>query len=191
MMKKYQGMKKSFFSWQSFSSLKLNNEIIDKAIHKVNKDSIILLGSPRMEILGDYFHRVRQNTILHQQVYCPIPFTEYHPKIIYRKKVPATLRFQPSLGYFDSLNHQHISFYKDDFDSEKAAVAPDESLQEIFSEEKFHKMVAVEPGLRLRYDEVVCRKDLSQVELRRCFLRRRQSLGKRSQVAVVVMENGL
>ena len=33
MMKKYQGMKKSFFSWQSFSSLKLNNEIIDKAIH--------------------------------------------------------------------------------------------------------------------------------------------------------------
>ena len=41
-----------------------------------------------MEIKSDYFNRVRMNTIQSRQVFCPIPFTEFHPAIIYGDKRP-------------------------------------------------------------------------------------------------------
>jgi chondroitin polymerizing factor/chondroitin polymerizing factor 2 len=194
MRRKYEDNKNILIMWQSFPSKMskiLNNNLLEQAIHKLDKNTIILLGSPRMEIITEYFRRVRQHTVLLKQVYCPIPFTEYHPRIIYSKKVPATLRFQPSLGYFDSLNHQHISFYKYDFDHEMSTAPNGQSLYQVFSTERFHRLVSVEPGLRLRYEEVECGKELRQMELRRCLLRRRRSLGKRSQLAGVVMERGL
>ena len=43
-----------------------------------------------MEIKSDYFNRVRMNTIQGKQVFCPIPFTEYHPAIIYGDKRPPS-----------------------------------------------------------------------------------------------------
>ena len=96
--------RKQLLSHQSFSSTIIDNYMIDKVISKLDSRTIILLGSPRMEIIADYFLRVRQNTVLHKQVFCPIPFTEFHPKIIYGRGGAATLKFHPNNGYFDSLN---------------------------------------------------------------------------------------
>ena len=48
----------------------------------------VFVGSPDMEIKSDYFNRVRMNTIQSRQVFCPIPFTEFHPAIIYGDKRP-------------------------------------------------------------------------------------------------------
>ena len=194
MMKKYKRKTSSHLVWQSMQTKRVTiftNQLMDLAIHKLDNNTLILLGSPSMEIHSDYFTRVHQNTIPHKQVYCPVPFTEYNPHIIYSKKVPATLRFHPSNGHFDIFNHQHISFYKYDFDKARDDAAHDESMREVFSHGTVITFVAVEPGLRLRYQEVDCRQEWRQQELRRCLVRKRRSLGKRSQLAGVVMDKGL
>ena len=63
-------------------------ELMDLVTQKLDNKTIILLGSPDMEIKSDYFNRVRMNTIQNRQVFCPIPFTEYHPALIYGDKRP-------------------------------------------------------------------------------------------------------
>ena len=65
-------------------------ELMDLVTQKLDNKTIILLGSPDMEIKSDYFNRVRMNTIQSRQVFCPIPFTEYHPAIIYGDKRPPS-----------------------------------------------------------------------------------------------------
>ena len=183
--------RKQLLSHQSFSSTIINNHIIDKTISKLDSRAIILMGSPRMEIIGDYFLRVRQNTVLHRQVFCPIPFTEFHPKIIYERGGAASLKFHPNNGYFDSLNQEHISFYKADWDRARSVSGLAGSLQELFSKGSYHRLVVVEPGLHLRYEDVLCDQQVRQEERRRCVLRRRRSLGRRSQLGALILEKGL
>merc|ERR550519_469149 len=91
-------------------------ELMDLVTQKLDNKTIILLGSPDMEIKSDYFNRVRMNTIQNRQVFCPIPFTEYHPAIIYGDKRPhSAMVFNTTAGHFDELNHGHVSFYKTDY----------------------------------------------------------------------------
>ena len=107
-------------------------ELMDLVTQKLDNKTIILLGnrsrynellidwvfvgSPDMEIKSDYFNRVRMNTIQGKQVFCPIPFTEYHPALIYGdKRPPAALVFNTTAGHFDDLNTGHVSFYKADY----------------------------------------------------------------------------
>ena len=65
-----------------------------------------------MEIKSDYFNRVRMNTIQSKQVFCPIPFTEYHPAIIYGDKRPPTSMVKGLKSINDSLT-SNLGFQHD------------------------------------------------------------------------------
>jgi len=212
--KKEKGKNNSHLLWYSLQTKGIapsNMELMDLVTHKLDDKTIILLGSPDMEIRTDYFNRVRMNTILNKQVFCPIPFVEYHPAVVYGKKRPTTtLNFNTSLGHFDTLNNHHISFYKGDYLQARASLdfsvlkseaelcdkqeaynrLPEEKnrLCALFQKNKIHTLTAPDPSLRLRYEEIFCDKEtMSSVELSRCLVRRTRSFGKRSQLAEMVL----
>jgi len=90
-------------------------ELMDLLTQKLDSKSIILLGSPYMELHSDYLNRVRMNTIEGRLSFSPIPFTQFHPQITDNKEVGASISFNTSIGHFDNMNHHHFSFYKSDY----------------------------------------------------------------------------
>lgn len=187
-------------------------ELMDLVTAKLENKTIILLGSPYMEVRSDFFNRVRMNTVQGRQAFCPAPFTEFHPKVVYEDQRPTTsLSFNSSHGHFDSLSQSHVSFYKSDY-LQARRVLPLPVLQ---SEKDLldrahlsslpansnhicdiirlslgvHVLRAPEPSLRLRYEEVVC-EGLEFQQLEGCRQRRTRSLGTRAQLAIRVLRNG-
>ena len=207
--KKDKGKSSSHLLWYSLQTKGVtpsHTELMDLVTHKLDDKTIILLGSPDMEIRTDYFNRVRMNTILGKQVFCPIPFVEYHPAIVYGKKRPSsTLSFNTSLGHFDNLNHHHISFYKSDYlQARSLTQVPLISTEAELSDSPprrrdnlcslfhsfIHSITAPEPSLRLRYEEIFCDQDrLETKDMKNCQVRRRRSFGRRSQLAEMVMSS--
>jgi len=207
--KKDKGKSSSHLLWYSLQTKGVtpsHTELMDLVTHKLDDKTIILLGSPDMEIRTDYFNRVRMNTILGKQVFCPIPFVEYHPAIVYGKKRPSsTLSFNTSLGHFDNLNHHHISFYKSDYlQARSLTQVPLISTEAELSDSPprrrdnlcslfhsfIHSITAPEPSLRLRYEEIFCDQDrLETKDMKNCQVRRTRSFGRRSQLAEMVMSS--
>ncbi|XP_046685952.1 chondroitin sulfate synthase 2-like [Homalodisca vitripennis] len=95
----------------------LDFAVMDSVLKKFSPESLVLVGRPNMEVRLDYFNRVRMNTVLDFQVFSPIPFTEYHPDIIYNENrpQPPELDINKNYGHYDSTNFKHISFYTADY----------------------------------------------------------------------------
>ena len=82
-------------------------------------------------------------------------------------------------------------FYKDAFIRELSVSGHNRSMQELFNKERYNKLVAVEPGLRVRYQDIVCGGKMGVIERSGCLLRRSRSLGKSSQLGTLVLVKGL
>ena len=57
------------------------------------------------------------NTISGWQVFSPLPFSEYHPDIVYSitNPQPKELEIDKAVGHFDSREFSHIAFYAHDY----------------------------------------------------------------------------
>lgn len=57
------------------------------------------------------------NTVAGFQVFSAIPFSEYHPEIVYNKNhpQPPELDINKNYGHYDSKNFKHLSFYTADY----------------------------------------------------------------------------
>jgi chondroitin polymerizing factor/chondroitin polymerizing factor 2 len=57
------------------------------------------------------------NTILGWQVFNPIPFSEYHPDIVYRSTStrPKELDIDKTYGHYDTREFSHIAFHARDY----------------------------------------------------------------------------
>uniref|UniRef100_A0A1B6L696 Hexosyltransferase n=1 Tax=Graphocephala atropunctata TaxID=36148 RepID=A0A1B6L696_9HEMI len=95
----------------------LDFAVLDSVLKKFSLESLVLVGRPNMEVRLDYFNRVRMNTVSDFQVFSAIPFTEYHPDIIYNENrpQPPELDINKNYGHYDSTNFKHISFYTSDY----------------------------------------------------------------------------
>uniref|UniRef100_A0A1B6C963 Hexosyltransferase n=1 Tax=Clastoptera arizonana TaxID=38151 RepID=A0A1B6C963_9HEMI len=95
----------------------LDFAIVDLAIKKFSPESLILYAHSNMEIKLDYFNRVRMNTIPQFQVFSAIPFTEFHPDIVYSDALPRPpeLDINKNYGHYDSKNTKFISFFAKDY----------------------------------------------------------------------------
>uniref|UniRef100_A0AAF5PPR1 Hexosyltransferase n=1 Tax=Wuchereria bancrofti TaxID=6293 RepID=A0AAF5PPR1_WUCBA len=55
---------------------------LDEAVDHFGQQMMYLLLSPHADIQHEFLDRVRINTIKHFQVFFPLPFVEYHPRIV-------------------------------------------------------------------------------------------------------------
>jgi len=179
-------------------------ELLDLVSAKLDDLTILLLGSPHMEIRPDYFNRVRMNTVLGHQVFCPAPFTQFHPRFA---GTPHTLSFNTSQGHFDPLDQGHLSFYKQDYLAARSGLhLPILSSEQQLPESKetpshptacsvlahkVHTLHAPEPSLRVHYQEISCQHLTPNTEQETsCKLRRERSFGTRAQLAGLVLSGG-
>jgi len=201
-----------WYSMQTKGNVPTDMELMDLVTQKLDNKTIILLGSPDMEIKTDYFNRVRMNTIQSKQVFCPIPFTEYHPAIVYGdKRPPSAMVFNTTAGHFDEFNYGHVSFYKSDYLTARLGVdvpvrkheselrekgGGDEDVSEtdlcsLFRRsDDLHALRAPDPGLMLRYEEVTCDTEAGQDEeiSRVCKIRNQRSFARRKSLAQMVLD---
>ncbi|KAM3723339.1 Chondroitin sulfate synthase mig-22 [Dirofilaria immitis] len=56
--------------------------VLDEAVNHFGQQMMYLLLSPHADIQREFLDRVRINTIRHFQVFFPLPFVEYHPRIV-------------------------------------------------------------------------------------------------------------
>merc|ERR1712150_393999 len=159
-------------------------ELLDLVTAKLDDQTILLLGSPHMEIRPDYFNRVRMNTVVGRQVFCPAPFTQFHPRLA---GTPHTLSFNTSQGHFDPLDQGHLSFYKGDY---LAARTGHPSACSLLAPQ-VHALHAPEPSLRVHYQELTCHQLSPRTEQESsCRLRRERSFGTRAQLASLLLSGG-
>ncbi|XP_066997099.2 chondroitin sulfate synthase 2 isoform X1 [Anabrus simplex] len=160
--------------------------IADIVVKKFSPDSLVLLCQPNMEIRQDFLNRVRMNTIQEWQVFSPIPFSEFHPSIVYSTSFPRPLELDinKNYGHYDSHHTGHIAFYTKDYSTVRKLVEDiilpvntDRDINLLLATKqknfngkcflhdlysmfvctgKLHVLRAVEPGLRLRFRECVC-----------------------------------
>jgi len=64
-----------------------------------------------------WIFQVRMNTILGWQVFSPIPFSEYHPDIVFSSTNtrPKELDINKTYGHYDTREISHIAFYARDY----------------------------------------------------------------------------
>jgi chondroitin polymerizing factor/chondroitin polymerizing factor 2 len=56
------------------------------------------------------------NTIVQWQIFSPIPFSEFHPDVVYQDSDrPPELDINKKYGHYDRENFKHISFYLKDY----------------------------------------------------------------------------
>lgn len=57
------------------------------------------------------------NTVKEKQVFSPIPFSEFHPLIVYNEDLPRPkeLDINKNYGHYDVTNTEHASFYVRDY----------------------------------------------------------------------------
>ena len=92
--------------------------ILDVVLRRYTDDSLILYvgRSLSWEIHTDFLNRVRVNTIQGWQVFSPIPYEEYHPKVAYpNRDSPVRLEVSHHAGHFNQHTYEQLSFFKSDY----------------------------------------------------------------------------
>lgn len=89
----------------------LNFAIVDLALRKIGLDSLNLILNVHTDISVEFLNRVRMNTIVNVQIFSPIPFRQYNPKITQINKLDVN----KNIGHFDREEYRYVSFYSKDY----------------------------------------------------------------------------
>lgn len=89
----------------------LNFAIVDLALRKIGLESLSLFLDVHTDISVEFLNRVRMNTIVNVQIFNPIPFRQYNPKITQIDK----LEVNKNIGHFDREEYKYVSFYSKDY----------------------------------------------------------------------------
>jgi hypothetical protein len=74
-------------------------------------ESLVLILDVHANITSDFLNRVRMNTIPNFQIFSPIPFRQYNPKISQQ----PNLEVHKYNGHFDKEDYKYVSFYGKDY----------------------------------------------------------------------------
>lgn len=185
--------------------------VADLATKKYSPESLLLFVNPKMQLKPEYLNRVRMNTISNWQIYSPIPFVEFHPNLAYYDSKNTGFDLNRNHGRYDDLNYDSISFYTKDYqavrkisDKEIPLIRTDKDLSlrmstmsridinsifELFIiYTELHAFRAVEPALKIHYQEINCDGMMSDNAKDNCEVRKSLHLGNRGQLAKLVKQ---
>jgi len=186
------------------STVPSNFILMDLVLQTIGRDNLYLIVTPWTEVYGDFLNRVRMNTIKEFQVFFPVPFVQFNPKIVNRQKgggvgvVPDRIDVHKTVGRFDKYDFNVASFYGSDYQSRWGNYAAENSerlyfdldLLSLFLNSSVHIFRAVEPSLKIRCHQKSCdhrsRSDLYE----RCSTSKKEALGTKSQLASLLLEFG-
>ncbi|XP_050503243.1 chondroitin sulfate glucuronyltransferase [Diabrotica virgifera virgifera] len=173
----------------------LNFAVVDLALKKIGLDSLTLVLDVYSNVTVDFLNRVRMNTIQSFQIFSPVPFRQYNPRV----SQISTFDVNKISGHFDREEYKYISFYGKDYvfarkkhqhiipliriDNDITKILDEEhkdigNVFEMFLKyhEKLHCMRATEMNLKIKYHE---EKNLKKRNL---------FLGSEAQLAKVLLQ---
>ncbi|KMQ82964.1 chondroitin sulfate synthase 2-like protein [Lasius niger] len=186
--------------------------VTDLCAKKFSSENLVLLMEVGTKLKVDYLNRVRMNTISRYQIFSPIPFIEFHPDIIYADEAARDeVDVNSNYGKYDEHNYNNIAFYIKDYNAMRQTVetniplarsdkdiatllklskhSPVTSLFEMYvSFSDMHIFRAIEPTLKIKYKDVNCDDTANDNIHKSCLKLRNNHLGKRSQLAGLILD---
>ncbi|KAF4080047.1 hypothetical protein AMELA_G00166000 [Ameiurus melas] len=174
--------------------------VLDVVSRKHPADTLFLLATADTALNSEFLNRCRMNAISGWQVFFPIHFQDFNPRVVYPDQaLPTATDLVREAGHFDRYSFEEACFYNGDYMSARAhmdaaAHEDEELLESLDTYDVFvrysglHVFRAVEPALRQEYRNHTCDARLSEDNFHRCLQSKRESIGSRSQLAMLLFE---
>ena len=166
-------------------------------VSRLKADDLMFFVDVDIVFTNSALYRIRANTLLSRQIYFPVVFSQYDPKIIHgnAKKID-TFVIDETTGYWRQFGFGIVSLYRQDYE---AVGAFDLSIQGWGKEDVdfFEKVVksnikifrAADKNLVHVYHEVECSKDLSETQLSMCMGTKADTYAGMETLAKMIYEN--
>ncbi|XP_017337738.2 chondroitin sulfate synthase 2 [Ictalurus punctatus] len=174
--------------------------VLDVVSRKHPADTLFLIATADTALNSEFLNRCRMNAISGWQVFFPIHFQDFNPRVAYPDQaLPTATDLVREAGHFDRYSFEEACFYNGDYMSARAHMEADahedeELLESLDTYDVFvrysglHVFRAVEPALRQEYRNRTCDARLSEDTFHRCLQSKRESIGSRSQLAMLMFE---
>lgn len=171
--------------------------LMDIVTMKLPPNALIFLTTLGVEFNVNFLNRCRVNALSGEQVFFPIPYAYYDPKIVYRQtKIPDVIPIHRDTGHwaqgprnmacFDNKDYKKIRVDSDDFLRESNP--KDRELMKIFASSPLHVFQAVDIDLRKHYQLMTCDPHLNEIEYNKCLTFKAEGMASRSQLALLMFE---
>ena len=164
------------------------------------KKALLFFCDVDLDFDPSFLDRCRYNTVLGKQVYYPIVFSQYDPKVAFRNEsIPSTPFFYGKDAGFWRMYAFGIScIYRSDliaiggFDTTiQGWGLEDVELYERFVASKTYDVFrAIEPGLVHIYHEIECAKDLPEQQLKMCYNSKAGTFGSQRKLYEMMIDKG-
>ncbi|XP_076643494.1 chondroitin sulfate synthase isoform X2 [Halictus rubicundus] len=168
---------------------------LDLAASRLDNDDLMFFVDVDIVFTEPALYRIKANTLLGKQIYFPVVFSQYDPKIVGGKGRDA-FAIDETSGYWRQFGFGIVSLYKQDY---RTVGGFDLSIQGWGKEdvEFFEKAVkssikifrAADRGLVHVYHEVECSKDLSDVQLSMCLGTKADTYAGMETLAKMIYQN--
>lgn len=174
--------------------------VLDVVSRKHPADTLFLLATADTALNSEFLNRCRMNAISGWQVFFPVHFQDFNPRVANPDQaLPTATDLVREAGHFDRYSFEEACFYNGDYMSARSHMEADvhedeELLESLDTYDVFvrysglHVFRAVEPALRQEYRNHTCDARLSEDTFHRCLQSKRESIGSRSQLAMLLFE---
>lgn len=172
--------------------------LMDLLSKKHPLDTLFLLAGPDTVLTPDFLNRCRMHAISGWQAFFPMHFQAFHPAVA-PPQGPGPPELGRDTGRFDRQAATETCFYNSDYVAARARLAASSDQEEELMESldvyelflrfsSLHVLRAVEPALLQRYRAQTCSARLSEDLYHRCRQSALESLGSRTQLAMLLFE---
>lgn len=164
--------------------------LVDSVVAKFGRDHLYLVIPHWAEVRPDFLNRVRLHTIRGYQIFSPIPFSKFNPKLTQMPTQPPAFEVHKSLGHFDRHNYDVAGFYGSDYLVKRGKLGSDllyhYDLVNVYFDSDIHIMRAIDPSLILQHREKFCDHKMTEKLYSRCLISAKEGLASRSQLAQLI-----
>ncbi|XP_078033668.1 chondroitin sulfate synthase isoform X1 [Augochlora pura] len=168
---------------------------LELATSRLRNDDLMFFVDVDIVFTEAALYRIKANTLLGRQIYFPVVFSQYDPKIV-GKRGRDMFAIDETSGYWRQFGFGIVSLYKQDY---RAVGGFDLSIQGWGKEDVdfFEKAVkssikifrAADRGLVHVYHDVECSKDLSEVQLSMCMGTKADTYAGMETLAKMIYQN--
>lgn len=170
---------------------------LHEGVTKMKDEDLLLFIDVDIVFTSSALHRIRLNTLMSKQIYFPIVFSEYDPKIVYESlKKHDKYVITEIAGYWRQFGFGIVSLYKKDYDvvggfdlSIRGWGKEDVVFFEKVVKSKIEAFRAADRNLIHVFHDVECGKELSDTQLSMCMGTKADTYAGLETLVKIIYEN--
>ncbi|KAI4477271.1 hypothetical protein M0804_012861 [Polistes exclamans] len=170
---------------------------LHEGVIRMKDDDLLFFIDVDIVFTSSALYRIRLNTLINRQIYFPVVFSEYDPKIVYGdSKIHDKYVITEITGYWRQFGFGIVSLYKKDYDtiggfdlSIRGWGKEDVIFYDKVVKSKLHIFRAADPNLIHVFHDVECGKELSDTQLSMCMGTKADTYAGPETLAKIIYEN--